>query len=290
MFNTKPVPNKLLLEALRDRWKKYRLELTRCRREFSNESVHDLRVALRRLLSLFQLLNFISPRPRLRKLIRTFKNQLDEFDDLRDTQVMLSEISGNIHDFPQLVSLQGHLEKAQTRLLKKLRKKIRNLDLKKATRRTRKTREMLKDGLKDDLVAPILQSVDDAYMTTWQRHERVDPAQPATIHRVRVAFKKFRYMVEIIHPLLDRFPEENIKLMNRYQTLMGEIQDAEVFMRTLADFQASGSTPELEAVHLHHKSRHADAISIYFKNRDVINEFWRTSPEEPFPWEKEKNE
>ena len=58
----------LLLEALEKRWKNYRVELKRCRAEFSNEAVHDLRVAVRRLLAVIELLNAISPRPRLQKL------------------------------------------------------------------------------------------------------------------------------------------------------------------------------------------------------------------------------
>src|SRR5687767_12035861 len=100
--------NQLLLEALDKRWKKYRAELKRCRAEFSNEAVHDLRVAARRMLALIQLLNSIAPRPHLQKLNRAFKNQLDEFDDLRDTQVILAEISETIKELPQLQKFQYH--------------------------------------------------------------------------------------------------------------------------------------------------------------------------------------
>ena len=100
--------NQLLLGALDNRWKNYRRELKRCRVEFSNEAVHDLRVATRRMLAFIQLLNSISPRPRLQKLIRAFKNQLNVFDDLRDTQVILAELSGIIHELPQLQDFQKH--------------------------------------------------------------------------------------------------------------------------------------------------------------------------------------
>src|SRR5512138_3690242 len=83
----------LLLAALEERWKKYRTELKRCRDEFSNEAVHDLRVATRRMLALVKLLNSVDRHPRLKKLNNAFKDQLDEFDDLRDTQVILAELS-----------------------------------------------------------------------------------------------------------------------------------------------------------------------------------------------------
>src|SRR5215475_15776715 len=85
--------NQFLLEALDQRWKNYRAELKRCRTEFSNEAVHDLRASARRMLAFIQLLNYLSPRPRLQKLNRAFKEQLGEFDELRDTQVILAEIS-----------------------------------------------------------------------------------------------------------------------------------------------------------------------------------------------------
>lgn len=289
-----PTPGQLLLDAFEKRWKKYRLELKRCRTEFSNEAVHDLRVALRRLLSLVELLNSISPRPRLRKLNRAFKSQLDDLDDLRDTQVMLAEISETVHDFPQLQQVQHHLEIAEKRALKGLRRELKKLDLKEITRRVQKTRETLKEEAEAALVEPILQSVDDAFLAMKQKYERVDPPQPASIHRVRVALKNFRYMVEIIYPLLDGFPMENLNHMNDHQSMMGEIQDLEILMQTLVDFSErassfDSSTPlniTLEPVLEYYKVRHAEAISTYLNNKTMFENFWRSSPEQSFPWEK----
>lgn len=288
-------PKHLLLEALEKRWKTCRAEFERCKAEFSNEAVHDVRVALRRLLSLIRLLHSIEPRRRLRKLSRALKDLLDEFDDLRDTQVMLTETSETVAELPELKAFQSHLEEAEKRLLRHLRKRFKKLDLKEVARRIRKTRESLKEEEKADWSAPVLQSVDDAYLTARQRHARVDPAQPASIHRVRVAFKKFRYMVEIIHPMLEEFPEANLKRMNKYQTLMGEIQDAEVFLQALTEFQdgafSDASLPpgtSSDPARQFYEARHAEAISAYLNDRDALDDFWRLSPEEPFPWEKPK--
>jgi CHAD domain-containing protein len=278
--------NRLLLGALENRWKKYQLELRRCRAEYSNEAVHDVRVALRRLLSLIRLLNAIEPRPRLRKLSRAFKSQLDELDELRDTQVMLAEISETIAELPELEKFQRHLERVEQKLSKDIRKKIGRLDQKEIIRRVRKVRESLRAAEEADFAVPMLRSVDEAFLVVRQRHARVDPAQPATIHRVRVAFKKFRYMLEIVHPLLEGFPVENLKRMHDYQSLMGEIQDAEVLVQTLDDFQSNASSPTPETVRRFHESRHADAVSAYLKDRDMLDEFWRSAPDQTFPWEK----
>lgn len=282
----KPGTNQILLAALRNGWKNYRVELKRCRTEFSNEAVHDLRVATRRILAIIQLLNSISPRPRLKKLTRAFKDQLDEFDDLRDAQVILAEISEILQELPQLQGFQKHLQSAEEKMLRTLRKKIKKLETPEITKRIRKTQESVETEMNDDIESQIMQAVDDAYLLTRQRHGWVDLARSATIHRVRIAFKSFRYMMEIVHPLLKDFPIENLKRMNDYQSLMGEIQDAEIFAQTLADFSEHASFPELEPVRRYYELRHAEAISAYVQEMNQLYIFWREAPDQPFPWEK----
>lgn len=283
---SRPDPSQLLLEALENRWKNYRVELKRCRAEFSGEAVHDLRVATRRMLAFIQLLNSISPRPRLRKLIHAFKDQLDEFDELRDTQVILAELSEILQELPQLGDFQKYLQSSEGRMLRALRKKLKKLETSEIARRIHKTRELIAAEMNSELEIQIMRAVDDAFLRVKQRRSAVDLARPATVHRVRVAFKSFRYMVEIVHPLLQDFPAENLKWMNGYQTLMGEIQDAEVFTQTLADFADHASLSDPEPARRYQEQRHADAISAYVAEQNQIDSFWRGEPDQSFPWEK----
>lgn len=280
--------NQLLLEAMEQRWKSYRAELMRCRSEFSNEAVHDLRSSARRMLALIQLLNFLSPRPRLQKLNRAFKDQLDEFDDLRDTQVILAEISETIHELPQLQGFQDYLKDREKKLLKTLRKKLKVIDLSEVSKRIRRMRESLKTeaDANGHLVQQTLRVVDDAFLVTRQRQNWINPAQANTIHRVRLAFKTFRYMVEIVHPLLENFPSENLEQMHDYQSLMGEIQDVEVIMQTLADTPLHVSTFDPEPVRRYYERCHAEAIAAYLASMNDLNSFWRLASDRPFPWEK----
>ncbi len=280
-----PLVNQLLLDALDKRWKDYRAELKHCRAEFSNEAVHDLRIAARRMLAIIQVLNSISPRPRLKKLNHAFKDQLDEFDDLRDTQVILAEVSETMQEMPQLQKFQEHLYSVEEGLLKTLRKKLKVIDLFDVSKRIRKTRESLESKFDGDLVLQTLQTVDDAFLLTKQRHSWIDAAQPATIHRVRIAFKTFRYMVEIIHPLLNDYPIETLKQMNEYQSLMGEIQDVEVIIQTLADFPSPASTFDIEPIRRYYEQRHTEATSAFIEDMHQIDTFWRPAPDQPFPWE-----
>jgi len=283
--STSPI-NQFLLEALDQRWKNYRAELKRCRAEFSNEAVHDLRASARRMLAFLQLLNYISPRPRLQKLNRAFKDQLDEFDQLRDTQVILADISETLQDLPQLQEFHMYLEDVEKGLLKTLRKKLKVIDLFDVSKRIRRMHESLKTESDDNLIVPILQTVDDAFLATKQQRNWINPAQATTIHRVRIAFKTFRYMVEIIHPLLNDFPRENLERMHHYQSLMGEVQDVEVIMQALAEAPIRLSTFDPEPVRRYYERCHADAIAAYMELVDQLDTFWRSAPDQPYPWEK----
>lgn len=277
--------NQFLLEALDRYWKNYRAELKRCRTEFSNEAVHDLRASARRMLAFIQLLNYISPRPRLQKLNHAFREQLDEFDGLRDTQVILAELSETLQELPQLGEFYTYLQDVENSLLKTLRKKLKVIDLFDVSKGIRRMQESLKTESDSHLTLPILQTVDEAFLITRQRRNWINPAQASTIHRVRIAFKPFRYMVEIIHPMLDKFLPENLERMHIYQSRMGEIQDVEVIMQALAEAPIYLSTFDPEPVRRYYERCHADAVSAYMEVVNELDTFWRPAPDQSFPWE-----
>jgi CHAD domain-containing protein len=238
------------------------------------------------MLAFIQLLNSISPRPRLQKLNHAFKEQLDEFDELRDTQVILAELSETQKELPQLGEFTAYLQEVEKSHLKTLRKKLKVIDLFEVSKRIRRMQEALKTESDDYQTLPILQAVDEAFLATRQRQNWISPAAAATIHRVRIAFKAFRYMVEVVHPLLNGFPSENLERMHDYQSLMGEIQDIEVIMQALAEAPIHLSTFDSEPVRRYYERCHADAISAYLEAMNQLDTFWRLAPDQPFPWEK----
>jgi CHAD domain-containing protein len=278
-------PQQLLLQALETRWENYRSELKSCRSEFTEDAVHDLRVATRRILALIQLLNSVSPSSRLKKMGRAFKDQLDEFDDLRDTQVILGELSTILQELPQLDDFERHLRSHEEQMFKDLHKDLKQRDTSEIADWIRRTRDALEEETSYGLKAQILDAVDDSFLDVRQRLGWVDLARSATIHRVRVVFKAFRYMVEIVHPLVRGFPPAILKQMDEYQTLMGNIQDAEVFARTLADFAVSAPFPDQDAVQQYYEKRRTEAISAFANAMDQLHAFWRPAPDQPFPWE-----
>lgn len=273
----------LLLEATDNRWQTYREQIKTCRREFSEEAVHDLRVAARRLLALVDLIRAIAPHPRLQKIRKALKGQLDEFDGLRDTQVMLAEVSENLETLPELKPIRQILQKRERRFLREAEEIIEDLKPAGIARRLEKTRAMIAQTQAGPAFnALVLQAVDEAYDTVLQRYAWIHASQPATIHRTRIAFKRFRYMVEIIHPLLPDFPRANFKRMHDYQTAMGEIQDVEVLLFTLEEMT---EIENIEVIRRHYKQRHEQLIAAFMKEKSQVETFWRSTSEQPFPWQ-----
>jgi CHAD domain-containing protein len=276
----------LLLVSLNTRWDKYQTELKTCRREFSEEAVHDFRVATRRLLSALDLLRAVVHDPRIQKTRRILKDQLDDLDDLRDAQALLADISENIHETPNLQPFQEYLRSREKHLMRLAHKDIKSLKMEILSKRIQKLNQTIKEFKQTDLDTSVFSAVDEAYIIVNQRYALVDASQPATIHHLRIAFKKFRYMIEVIYPFLENLPLDYLKKLHDYQAVMGDIQDMEVALQELADFgELAPASYDPEPVRAYYKERHTQAIVRFIEDKGEIITFWRTAPDQPFPQE-----
>ncbi len=275
----------LLMDLIDQNWVKYKSECELCRYEFSSDAIRAVRIATRRMLALVQLLDRLNLGANLRNIRCALKDQLDGFDSLRDTQVVLTEISGTIQEIPDLLSFQEFLQKTEKRLLRTIKKKFRQIKPGESIKRIVKKSEIFNPEEMENITVRMLHTVDEAFLITLQRVSWVRPFEAATIHSVRLAFKKFRYLVEMIHPALGNFPQVNLKHMKDYQGAMGRIQDIEILLVILANFASSESTFDPEPAFSFFKQRHTDAITEYMVDMHDLNHFWRDAPDHPFPWE-----
>jgi CHAD domain-containing protein len=284
--NSQPIDGQqLILASIDTRWDKYKTEFERCRNEFSEEAVRSLRIATRRMLALVQLLGALNPRPRLQKLRRTFKDQLNDFDDLRDTQVMLAEISATIPEIPMLQPFQEHLQKSEERLLRSAKKKFKRIQPADTVKWILKTRATFASQTIANIPARMFQAADHAFLTTQKRLGWVNTSNSATIHSVRLAFKKFRYLIEIIHPAFENFPQETLKRMKGYQGAMGRIQDTEILLQSLKDYACSASTFDPKLALRFYEQHYVDVLSTFLDGARELNTFWRAAPDQLFAWE-----
>jgi CHAD domain-containing protein len=279
--------------ALDVRWRKYRRAFDRCRKKSSENSVHQLRVETRRLLAVLNLLDAWVSAPELAALRRTLKRLFKSLARLRDTQVQL--LFGEKHQkrMPAVAPFLGFLERREMRLVKKLNKKLQRTGRKEIKRLAAGLRQMLdaaleQAGLRTQGHSLVLGKVHAAYAQVCQLRRRIKPACSATIHRTRIAFKQFRYLVELLQPLLPGVSARQVAAMHRYQSLMGEIQDLEVLQGALDGYvrKRIDAAPALGPFRREIARQHRALVAQYLARADDLRRFWplpSTRTERRFP-------
>jgi CHAD domain-containing protein len=265
--------------SLAKQWKRYRKELKRCQKKFSEKAVHNSRVAARRLLATIELLEgFLKPEL-VKKARCLIKEHLDIFDDLRDTQVQLVAVNTLQLTFPAARALCDWLQKREMRFRKRARNCVKRSRTRPLARLIAFSEDAFEKQVKKnsaDLAAKLLaRSVNKAFLRTMQFKQRICTQQPKTIHRTRVAFKRFRYMVELLAEHLSA-DEKMLAEMQHYQTMMGDIQDAEVLLHCFDKFVRKKNIRPEAASQLREEllRRRQWLIKVYMDAAGQLREFW----------------
>jgi CHAD domain-containing protein len=271
----------VLASSLKERWKSYRRALKRCRHRFSEKSVHASRVETRRLLSLVELLGVFLGQSHLKKTRRILKRHLDAFDPLRDTQVQLLLLAKHRQQFPEVKNFRQTLVKREQRCLETASRRIARVKthtLQKIFRQL--ARQLAQVGANASQSTrhrvAMMNAVRTAFSKTLALQRAMDPGAAATIHRTRVAFKKFRYMVEALQPLLPEITNERVAAMQEFQSMMGDVQDTEVFLGRL-DKHTRGHEARATTLARFRRwllVRHTAQITYCLKQADRIHQFW----------------
>jgi CHAD domain-containing protein len=273
----------LLLDSLHERWRTFRAELKRCQKKPSEEAVHDLRVAMRRLISMLDLLASIYPEGNLWKARRRLKKQLNKFGPLRDAQVQVLSIENMLPSFPELHEFYAYLVKREGKLVQRLDVEVKRVKTGKVKRAigaaTQQIQRLLDTPAKQrKRRTAAIRTVDTAFNTVVQRKLAINPSDSAAIHRMRVAFKKFRYMVESLAPMLDGVTRKRLKAMNAFQSSMGDIQDAEVLLTHATAFARKrgreSETPLARALE-ELARRRTMLCESFLKSADTLFTFWQ---------------
>lgn len=257
-----------------DRVAVYQQELQRCQQALGVDAVHDLRVSIRRLLAFLALLQQLAPGLRRRKkLRRRLKKQLDGLSALRDTQVTLATVKALDKPIAGKQLFCAYLLKQEHRQLHASRQALQSFPVDKVYRQLGKLRKQLRKRLPDIDEKVLPAAVEAAYAKVVARHQLVQKEDMASIHRVRVAFKRFRYTAEIVQLIAPVFHAKAMHAMRQYQTLLGSIQDAEVMLVTLGDFSSHLEGIEVAPLLRHMQQQHGLLVASYWQRREQLAGF-----------------
>ncbi len=267
---------RLLAKSLKVQWKRYRKALRKCQRSFSETSVHDSRIETRRLLARLELLGAFLPEAHLAKARRLLKRHLDGVSALRDTQVQRRRVARLLNRFPEMLHFDRALGERERREIKLARQAVKRLRIGKLRRLIEMLRAELATQKSRKVSRRSARAVSAAFAEVVRRRARVDPNATVTIHRTRVAFKHFRYMIEGLREALPRASLTRLRKMQTYQARMGEIQDVEVLKAALEKFtRRERIEPDVARswfAELHRQQRRL--IARYLKRAGELEDFW----------------
>jgi len=216
-------------------------ELGKLRRSQDKDTVHDLRVAIRRCRSVGAVMAEVDPSPLWQEMRHLPRKLFRRLGALRDAQIMCDWVRahGAENDKLRLI-LQEHFgaqepelldaavgaaEKFDEKAWKKLERKL-----------TKRVRLVAPEGLAAECLA--LERLEEAK----ELHARaMREQQPESWHALRIGIKRFRYTVESLLPERYEMWSGNLK---RLQDTLGEVHDLDV-LANLVQEKAEAGAPEV---------------------------------------------
>lgn len=269
----------LLSASLARQWQRCQKRLRRCQKRYSEAAVHQLRIETRRLLASLELLRALASGSRIAKAQRIIKKHLDTFDELRDLHIQLLIVGHWARRYVTARALQQHLRKREKRCKKLLRGQVQRLRTDRLGRFFKgfvdEAAELSKFRPGRDPDAKVLGAVHDAFAKVMGLKARIRRSNPDTIHRTRIAFKRYRYMMETLASILPRLTEKPLTRMHAYQTSMGNIQDLEVLITSLETFARKRSQDAKAIARFRTALRRRQQVLIthYLKIADTLEAF-----------------
>jgi len=217
------------------------VECQRASLDFSADSVHDLRVALRRCRSLATVLQCVDPHPAWKRMRKAGKTVFAALGELRDVQIMVQWIQTLFPpDDATAVALLGFVSGREAVLKREAAAALASFNQVEWI----KWSELLPSRAQP--IAECVVILEHLALEHWSHahelHRRALRDRSRTsYHNLRIGIKKLRYMIENFLPGLN---QEFGKDLKHLQDVLGEIHDLDVLwamaieVNKFADVQA----------------------------------------------------
>ncbi len=248
----------------------------KCRNKKSERSVHDLRVSIRRLRVVLDILDSIVESNYISVSKKLLKRQFKGLSRLRDVQVMIIKVRNIIEEYPILAGFYDYLMLNEKKLLKRLSAIINDDDYSDtkgvfAFLKLELTDKILESGFCFDILT---KKTDELFSQLHSTANRIIIKDIETIHQTRIAFKKFRYIYEFQMPAYKEYSFDS-KQFADYQTKMGVLQDLSVFIEELIIYiNITSSIKEHISVLSYCFEEEKELLSEYISSKDDYQKFW----------------
>jgi len=282
----------ILSASLRERWHTLQMQLRRTRRRSTEASVHDLRVSMRRLMATADMIRTLIPDEGLEKTRRSLRKHLKAFNQLRDTHIQILALRALAREYPPLRPLGAELRAREAKLIRAARGTIASIKPAQMERSLADVSVRLGTllhlpGMQGVATATVVGAMGAAFARAFEMRQQVNPGDPSSIHRLRVVFKRCRYMMEVLQPILPGVDKRFLKSLNAYQTRMGDIQDMQVITACVNSFTLNSRyAPTLSLVPVQQRlaEMKKQRVDEFLARADELYALWVTAGVEPhFP-------
>lgn len=274
----------VVLRALEDRWREFLRLLDAVIKKPTSKRVHDLRIALRRMCSGLEVVEQIIGGKTVRRLSKRLAAALRRLGKLRDVHVQRKEIGEMAERFPGLLEFHERLRKKEEKLEPRAQRALQEIPL-------NRLRELFDEAAAEALLAlssealqrrhrdTAIEAIDRRFAHVIDCRRALDVADLETIHNMRVAFKKFRYMLEVVQPMLVGLGKAQLASMQAFQSMMGDVHDLQVLNEMVAAYRASHNKAahDLVAAHDDVGRRLLHKTDALVASADEIFSFWNQS-------------
>ena len=203
------------------------------------KTIHDIRVASRRLQ---QILDYLYPAPRppsIRRLRSRLRRSRRILGKLRDYDVFIASIdkrlkSKRLAQRQALIAVHDRLKQRRVKLMKKARERFDKEDVPDLCSQLNSL--LNNSGLQtaaEKFPPPRPEAMDIAWKRLWRDFsgevaESLREPRPVNIHGVRIKAKRLRYLLEVIEELGNPHAEMALVWLRRLQQQLGDWHDLEV--------------------------------------------------------------
>jgi len=279
----KPDTIQILLRSFSERHRVFTYQLTKTRKRATGKAVHDLRVSTRRLIAVVDIIRTMIPGTDLSRTRKQLKRLLNALSELRDVQVQIVTVRGLVREFPALNLFLTLLMVREKQSLRHAHAELHGFQLEQIDDGIAETEKRLQTVLADPLLRDAARSIVIGKLArTFSRAVQLKPAALSgkgnRIHRLRIAFKRFRYTVEVLEAILQKVTPRMVKAMNAYQVRMGNIQDIDVLIASIRDH--AKRHPRADQVQFRKlidnlMNRRRELVFEFVSSVDELNLFWK---------------
>ncbi len=220
-------------------------ELELAMKSYSQDNIHNFRISIRKLISTISVVNDIIEDENLLNFSKEIKKILKWLNQTRDTDVQIKYFTSLEDKYKSSKSLTKELSEKNSILNKEATKSLNEVDFKSIKNWIKNFKKVIENNLENVNRKNIIKSLEKSYVKLVELRKKIDENKPKSIHKVRVAFKKFRYTCELMLDLL-WLSEKEVEEMRAFQKKLWKIQDTEVSIKYVKDSWSKEKLKDME--------------------------------------------